>query len=77
LVEGLGKRPRKANLRAAITALCSERELPPHELAMLLGNRVVKHLVADHLTPLVEEGVLERTGESPTDPRQAYRSATS
>ncbi len=74
LVRHLGPRPRKERLRASIVEVCRVRAWRPIELAAVLGLGRGDKLVARHLSPMVEAGILERTyPESPNHPEQAYR----
>jgi len=72
----LGRRPRKAKLRSFIHAFCTGDEWQsPEKLACLLkcdkGN-----LVRRHLTPMTDQGLLERKHpHNPHHPKQAYRTA--
>ncbi len=76
ILEGLGRRPRKPKLRAAILSLAALRPWRPLELAELLGFADVSKLVHRHLSPMVTEGLLERTHpENLAHPAQAYRAA--
>lgn len=71
-----GSRPRQAGLRQLIHDLCTWRPLSATELAGLLGDRDRKVLVRSHLTPLVEEGVLEYTiPNMERHPQQRYQAA--
>jgi ATP-dependent DNA helicase RecG len=74
-IQQLGERPRKERLRAVIETLCCLREwTTPAELARWLNFRH-GNLTERHLSPMVDEGSLERRHpESPTHPEQAYRS---
>lgn len=74
LVRHLGPRPRKERLRAAIVEVCRVRAWRPIELAAVLGLGRGDKLVARHLAPMVEAGILERTyPTTPNHPDQAYR----
>ncbi len=76
MVKNLGKRPRKEKLRKAILTLASRRAWRPSELAEVLGNRNARRLAERHLSPMYQEGLLERTNpENPSDPNQAYFAA--
>lgn len=71
---GLGKRPRKATLRYTIWWILGEcGELTSEDLGLLLQIDPA-NLAKRHLSPLVEQGVLERTiPDLITHPEQAYR----
>ncbi|WP_437737296.1 ATP-binding protein [Sorangium sp. So ce1335] len=70
----LGPRPRRDRLRQAILRLTELRAWKPPELAGLLGLADAAKLVERHLSPMVTEGLLERTHpENLRHPEQAYR----
>ena len=73
----LGKRPRKAWLRYAVWRILNERgEQTSEELGLLLRIDPA-NLAKRHLSPLVEEGVLERKiPDQIRHPEQAYRSTS-
>jgi predicted ArsR family transcriptional regulator len=73
----LGKRPRKATLRYVIWRILNEcGERTSEELGLLLKIDPA-NLAKRHLSPLVEEGALERTiPDRPRHPEQAYRSTS-
>ncbi|WP_437593441.1 ATP-binding protein [Sorangium sp. So ce1000] len=74
LLASLGPRPRRDRLRQAILRLTELRAWKPSELAALLGLADAAKLVERHLSPMVNEGLLERTHpESLRHPDQAYR----
>jgi ATP-dependent DNA helicase RecG len=74
LVRHLGPRPRRDRLRASIVEICRVRAWRPGELAAVLGLGRGDKLVARHLGPMVEAGLLERTHpETPNHPDQGYR----
>ena len=75
-VQGLGKRPRKDDLRRVILLVCAIREwTTPVELADWLGASR-SNLSARHLGPMTEEGLLERRYPNRIQhPDQAYRVA--
>ena len=71
----LGKRPRKATLRYTIWRILNECGPSTSEDVGLLLRMDAANLAKRHLSPLVEEGVLERTiPDHITHPEQAYRS---
>ncbi|MDE2660715.1 MAG: hypothetical protein OXI45_10950 [Acidobacteriota bacterium] len=72
----LGKRPRKAMLRYAIWRILNELgECDSDDLGLLL-EMDPDNLVKRHLSPLVEEGAVQRTiPERINHPEQAYRSS--
>ena len=74
-IDRLGKRPRKAMLRYTIWRILNERgESTSDDLGLLLEIDP-DNLVKRHLSPLVEEGAVERTiPERINHPKQAYRS---
>ncbi len=57
----LSSKPRRGALRQLIQDLCALKPFGAKELASLLGDRDPKHLVRDHLSPMVAEGVLAYT----------------
>ncbi|MBI1944855.1 MAG: putative DNA binding domain-containing protein [Deltaproteobacteria bacterium] len=70
----LSPKARTPAIRQLIRELCAVRPLTARQLATLLRRRKVRHLAEEHLAPMVDEGLLERTiPENPTDPRQAFR----
>jgi len=71
----LGKRPRKAWLRYTVWRILNERgEQTSEDLGLLLQIDPA-NLAKRHLSPLVEEGALERTiPDQVRHPEQAYRS---
>ncbi len=70
----LGKRPRKAALRYAIWRILNERGASTSEDLGLLLHMDPANLAKRHLSPLVEQGVLERTiPDRINHPEQAYR----
>ena len=70
----LGKRPRRAALRYTIWRILKERGSATSETLGLLLQMDPANLAKRHLSPLVEEGVLERTiPDRITHPEQAYR----
>lgn len=73
-VERLGGRPAPEDLREIILALGRLRWWTPAELARVLARKKPAHLTEKHLTPLVQEGLLERRyPDNPAHPQQAYR----
>ena len=71
----LGKRPRKAMLRYTIWRILNERGASTSDDLGLLLEMDPDNLVKRHLSPLVEEGAVERTiPERINHPKQAYRS---
>ena len=76
LVADLGARPRREKLWIAILVLLRRRPWQPVELARALNNRNVRRLAEQHLTPMLEAGLIRRTQpEKPTAPDQAYYAA--
>lgn len=70
---GLGNRPRKDKLRRFIEQLCADRWVTPSALAQVL-NFHPANLTERHLSPMVQEGRLQRRyPDQPTHARQAYR----
>lgn len=71
---GLGKRPRKATLRYTIWRILNEcGERTSEDLGLLLQMDPA-NLAKRHVSPLVDQGVLERTiPDHITHPEQAYR----
>lgn len=73
-VRELSPKARSSAVRALIAELCALRPFTARQLAQLLRRKNVRHLAEEHLSPMVAEGILERTiPENPTDPRQAFR----
>lgn len=73
----LSPKARAPAIRGLIQELCAVRPLTARQLAILLRRRKVRHLAEEHLSPMVEQGLLERTiKDNPTDPRQAFRTTT-
>jgi ATP-dependent DNA helicase RecG len=73
IAEARGKRPNKGRLRALIADMCAVQALRPTELAVLLGRKKPRDLVDQHLSPMVDDGVLQRTHpETPSHPQQAF-----
>ena len=71
----LGKRPRKAMLRYTIWRILNERGASTSDDLGLLLEMDPNNLVKRHLSPLVEEGAVQRTiPERINHPKQAYRS---
>ena len=71
----LGKRPRKAMLRYTIWRILNERGASTSDDLGLLLEMDPDNLVKRHLSPLVDEGAVERTiPERINHPRQSYRS---
>lgn len=76
LVHQLGRRATPVQVTEAIRQLCNWRPLGAAELAEILG-RGKKHLVRNHLSPMVDAGELERTlPDQPNHPDQRYRAIT-
>ncbi len=72
-VRSLGGRPKRDTIRAVIRDLCSWQPLSGDELATLLGRTRI-HLVNEHLSPMINAGVLARTiPDQPNHPQQKYR----
>lgn len=72
-LDQLSLKPRRAPLRKLLLDLCALRPFGAKELAALLGNRDPKHLVRDHLSPMVAEGALAYTiPEMENHPEQRY-----
>lgn len=68
-----GTRPRLPVIRELIVDLCRHRPFSARELAVLFGNRDARHLVRDHLAPMVESGQLAYTiPDMPRHPDQKY-----
>lgn len=73
-IRNLGPRPRKEKLRPLVLRLLDGQWWSVRDLAAALGRKDLRRLVDSHLTPMFDEGLLERRyPHSPTDPRQAYR----
>jgi len=68
-----GPRTGQTATRALIAALCSIRAWRTDELALML-RRAAKYLLESYLTPMVEDGTLQRTHpQTLNHPQQAYR----
>jgi ATP-dependent DNA helicase RecG len=68
-----GTRPRLPVIRGLIVNLCRHRPFSARELAALFGNRDARHLVRDHLAPMLEAGQLAYTiPDMPRHPGQKY-----
>ena len=73
LLDELGPRPRREQLRDAVLRLCEVRAWKPAELSRLLGLKSVGKLVERHLGPMAAAGLLRRTHpDNPAHPEQAY-----
>ena len=73
----LGKRPRKAWLRYTVWRILNECGEQTSENLGLLLQIDPANLAKRHLSPLVEEGALERTiPDQVRHPEQAYRSTS-
>jgi len=73
-VAALGGKPNAAELRRVIVELCRLRWWTPKQLAFVLARRSPTKLTEKHLSPLVNEGRLERRfPHRPNHPEQAYR----
>lgn len=66
-----GRRATHGALRQILLRLCRLRPWTAEELAAVTG-RTRDHLLRQHLSPLVGQGMLARTRTSATDPGQAY-----
>jgi len=67
-----GQRLSQQKLRDVLRRLCQWKPLSMRDLAALLGKR--KEYLSTHVTPMVEQGMLERTRpEAPRSPNQKYR----
>jgi ATP-dependent DNA helicase RecG len=72
-VHSEGRGPRGEKAREAILQACKEDWRTPTELAGVLKTSSVDNLTRRHLSPLVEEGRLERRYGEKNHPQQAYR----
>jgi len=68
----LPRRAKPQKMRFVILSLCNVQPLSSRELEQRL-QRNQTYLLNCYLSPLVAEGLLERTGTSPTDPNVCYR----
>jgi len=69
-----GRRLSQPKLREAIQRLCRWQPMSMRALASLLGKR--KEYLSTHVTPMVEQGALERTRpETPRSPNQKSRAS--
>jgi ATP-dependent DNA helicase RecG len=76
-VQSLGRRSKLQDVRELIVQLCAVHDWRLDELSILLKRNAV-YLRNAHLTPLLAEGVLQRTHpETINHPQQAYRAAQS
>ncbi len=74
LLPKIGKRANRSDMRKAILELCRWRPLMPSEIANYLKRSSVRRLVDDYISPLMSEGLLERTiPDKPAHPAQKYR----
>lgn len=64
----------QGKMRDLILRLCHIRAWTAEELARLT-DRKQEYLVRKHLSPMVDENVLDRTRRSPHDPQQQYQAA--
>jgi ATP-dependent DNA helicase RecG len=72
----VGSRSPRAVMEVAILVLCEWRPLYPMEIASYLKRKSAPRLVADYISPMVAEGLLERTIPSkPNHPAQKYKIA--
>ena len=72
-IQAAGSKPRQEALRAMILDLCTWRPCSARELASWFGRTKHKHLVRDHLTPMVADGQLAYTiPEMENHPDQRY-----
>ena len=72
-INNFNKHPRKKDLRFIIQKLCAWQPLTAQQLAELLKRKDKKHLVRNHLTPMVKEGMLRYLyPEDENSPNQAY-----
>jgi ATP-dependent DNA helicase RecG len=72
-VEGLGKRAKPAEVRAAVLALCGWKPLTAAELSRILA-RGQGYITEHYLSPMVSSGELEYTiPEVPSHMKQAYK----
>lgn len=72
-IAAAGAKPRQAEVRQLVLALCQWRPLSSRELAAALGRQDVKKLVRNHLSPMVAEGLLAYTiPEMENHPDQRY-----
>lgn len=72
-IRSAGSKPRRDVLRAIILDLCAWHSSSARELAGWLGRSDPKHLVREHLTPMVRDGLLNYTiPEMENHPDQRY-----
>jgi ATP-dependent DNA helicase RecG len=72
-IRSVGSKPRRDVLRSIIVGLCAWQSSSARELAGWLGRTDHKHLVREHLTPMVRDGLLEYTiPEMENHPDQRY-----
>lgn len=75
-IRAAGTKPRQAEVRALVLALCALRPFTVAELCQVLGRRDAKELRRTHLRPLRDEGLLElKYPETDKHPHQAYLTA--
>lgn len=76
-IRAAGTKPRQAELRALVLALCALRPLTVTELCQALGRRDAKELRRTHLRPLRDAGLLAlKYPETEKHPHQAYLTVT-
>lgn len=76
-IRAAGAKPRQAELRALVLALCALRPLTVTELCQALGRRDAKELRRTHLRPLRDAGLLAlKYPETEKHPHQAYLTVT-
>jgi ATP-dependent DNA helicase RecG len=64
----------RTTMETAILMVCEWRPLFLQEITEYLGRKAAKRLLADHISPMIEAGLLERTiPDKPTHPAQKYR----
>lgn len=72
-IRSAGSKPRRDVLRTIIVDLCAWQPSSARELAGWLGRTDHKHLVREHLTPMVRDGLLDYTiPEMENHPDQRY-----
>lgn len=75
-IAAAGPKPRQAEVRRLLSALCRWHPLSSRELAAALGRQDAKKLVRNHLSPMVAEGTLAYTiPEMENHPEQRYTAA--
>lgn len=77
-IQAAGAKPRQAEVRALVLALCQVRPFTAAELCQALNRRDAKELRRTYLRPMRDQGLLELIyPETEKHPLQAYRAVGS